>query len=296
LDIDLNVYCKENPLYATAYPGFNSFLNASFCPLAEFFAGIFTIPAGLEFTTYISNITLPVLLLPVFEAYRTGQSKLLKYPTIWFLITNWATMGAVYPLYWMTFVLTGGPKLYRKRSAKLYTQAEAEALLFALIAGAVIPTVFLLKMYDSVVLAIWMLYPILMAVAESAHLYFRPPSRHPESGIITLRVLFFGSFILASSAHISTVWPLFKNCDKFKEVLIPLIAPLPTSSLAALHYFDFLKWDLYFTHASTILATFWFAENLNQIFAISLWYIFSIPLVGFGAALAGFAIWRNDLL
>ena len=294
--IDLDAHCKEFPLYATPYPALNSFLNAAFCPLGGFFADLFKLPEGLKFSIYVSSISLPVLLLPVFEAYRTGQSKLLKYPFLWFQICQWWTMGAIFPLYWMTFVLSGGPKLYRTRSAKSYTQAEAEALVFGFIAGAVIPTIALLKIYDSVVLAIWMLYPIIMSVAESAHLHFRPPFRYPESGIVTLRVLFFACFILASSVHIAMVWPLFKDLDQLKEILIPAKVPIPVSADAALHYLDFLKFDLYFAHASTVLATFWFAENIKQIFTITLWYIFSIPLLGFGAALTGFAIWRNDLL
>jgi hypothetical protein len=292
--IDLDAHCKKFPLYATAYPSLNSFLNPVFCPLAEFFAVLFKLPEGLKFSTYVSAISLPVLLLPIFEAYRSAQSKLLKYPILWFLVCQWGTMGAVFPLYWMTSILTGGPKLYRRRNAKLYTQAEAEALVFGLIAGAVIPTIALLKMYDPMVLAIWMLYPVIMAVTESAHLHFRPPHRYPESGIVTLRVLFFACFILASSAHIAVVWPLLKDLDQLKQFLLPAIVPLPASNDAALHYLDFLKWDLYFAHISTLLATFWFAENLQQVFAIALWYIFSIPVVGFGAALAGFAIWRND--
>lgn len=244
----------------------------------------------------MSNISLPLLLLPMFEAYRTGQSRMLKFPILWFLIGQWATMGLVFPLYWMTFVLTGAPKLYRKRRAGSYTQAEAEALIFGLIAGAVIPTIALLKMYDAIILVIWMFFPLHIALAESLHLYFRPPSRYPESGFVTLRVLFFACFIVASSVHIATVWPLFKDWDQLKEVLIPSITPLPTSTDAALHYLDFLKFDLFFAHASTLLATFWFAENLNQIFGLAIWYIFSTPLVGFGAALAGFAIWRNDFV
>lgn len=294
--IDLDAHCKEFPLYATPYPALNSFLNPAFCPLAVFFADLFKLPEGLKFSTYISTIAIPLLLLPVFESYRTGQSRFLKYPFLWFLACQWLTMGAVFPLYWMTFVLSGGPKLYRKRNAKSYTQAEAEALVFGLIAGAVIPTIALLKIYDSVILAIWMLYPVIMAVAESAHLHFRPPIRYPESGIVTLRVLFFACFILASSVHIAMVWPLFKDLNQVKEFLIPAKVPLPASTEAALHYLDFLKWDLYFAHISTALATFWFAENLKQFFSIALWYIFSIPLLGFGAALTGFAIWRNDLL
>lgn len=296
LDIDLNTHCKELPLYTTAYPRFNSFANASFCPLAEFFTALFKLPEGFKFTTYISSITLPVLLLPVFEAYRTGQSRIVKYPAVWFLIANWGTFGVLFPLYWMTFILTGGPKLYRKRNSKSYTQAEAEALVFGLIAGVVIPTVFFLKMYDAVVLAIWMLYPIIMTVAESTHLYFRPASRHPESGILTLRVLFFASFIFTASVHIAMVWPLFKDLGKLRSLLMPELVPLPASEDAAFHFLDLLKWDLYFAHISTVLVTFWFAENSSQIFALLLWYIFSIPIVGFGAALAGFAIWRNGLL
>jgi hypothetical protein len=92
------------------------------------------------------------------------------------------------------------------------------------------------------------------------------------------------------------VWPLFKDVDQLKEFLIPAKVSIPVSANPGLHFLDFLKFDLYFAHASTVLASFWFAENIKQVFAIALWYIFSVPLLGFGAALTGFAIWRNDLL
>jgi len=289
--IDLQAGCKTIP----DYTGFSK-LDQALCPLINFFALIMHSSDGFAFLTYISGIGLPFLLLPLFEAYRPGQNKLLRHPVIWLLLGQFVTVAVAFPLYWLTFILRGGPQRTQKSSAKLYTQADAEALVFGIIVGVIIPSVAMLKMDDPIVTALWQIYPIFIVIAESVHLFFRPPSRYPQSGFITLLVLFTASFIVASSVHVATIWPLVNNLQRFNEVFLPSLHPLPSSAPATAHYLEVLKWDIIFSNSSSVIATFWFAENIKQLLLIGLWYIFAIPVLGFGAAVAGVALWRNGFL
>lgn len=289
--IDLEGICKATPSY-TGFIG----LDAVLCPLVDFFSVVLKSPEGSSYLHYAFGISLPLLLLPTFEAYRPHQSRILKYPALWFLLSQFITIGAAISLYWFVFIMVGSPHKSRNSSSKLYTQAEAEALVFGLIMGGVIPSVAMLMLDDHIIIALWQLYPIYLAVAESAHLFIRPSSRYPQSGFITLRVLFFAIFILSSSTHISTIWPLINDWNQLKALLLPSLTPLSSNIAAAFHYLDFLKWDITIAYASTALATLWLVENKKQLFAIALWYTLAIPILGFGAAVTGVALWRNDFL
>lgn len=289
--IDLEGICKPTPSY-TGFIG----LDEALCPLVDFFSVILKSPEGSSYLHYAFGIGLPLLLLPTFEAYRPHQSRILKYPALWFLLSQFITIGVAISLYWFAFIMVGSPQKSRNSSSKLYTQAEAEALVFGLIAGSVIPSVAMLMLDDHLIIALWQFYPIYLAVAESVHLFFRPSSRYPQSGFITLRVLFFAVFTLSSSIHISTIWPHINDWIQLKALLLPSITPLSSNIAAAFHYLDFLKWDITIGYSSTVLATLWFAENKKQLFAIAFWYTLAIPILGYGAAVTGVALWRNDFL
>jgi len=236
------------------------------------------------------------VILPIVEAYRTGQHRLLAYPLVWGLGSQFVSLGATSTVYFFVFLLLGGVERGRKSNLRLITQADAEAIVFGIIAGAVIPTAAMLVLQDPYVTAIWQLYPVYVATAHFLHLQIRPASQYSQSGHRTIQALFIGCFIISSSIHISIVWPMINDYDSLKEFFIPSVSMLDPSTDLTLQAFDLLKWDFAFSFASVAVASLWFASNLKEFIAIIAWYIGAIPTIGFGAAVIGVAVWRDNVL
>ncbi|KAF9475068.1 hypothetical protein BDN70DRAFT_282798 [Pholiota conissans] len=280
--------------YYTPFTGIAPFDNG-ICPLVAFFDIMINSPNTLPYLTYVIGTSLPLALLPNAESYRSSHSWTLKYPVIWCLLTQGVAVGFVQPLYWLTFILTGGMKDARS-SISTFTKSQAEALIFALIVGSVIPSVAMLIMNDFHVIAIWQFYPALVSIAQILHLQYRPQAEEVKSGYGLMQALYIGCFLATSSAHISSVWPILDNMTELEGLLLPSLTPLPSAADISLHLLEFLKWDMTFAYASTALATCWLARNAKQLLAILLWYAVAIPLVGSGAAVMGVTIWKEGML
>ena len=249
-----------------------------------------------SFLTYFSANGGPFVILPIVEAYRTGQNRLLAYPLIWGLCSQLFTLGLTSTIYCFVFLLLGGVERGRKSDIRLITQADAEAIVFGVIAGAVIPTAAMVVLQDPYVIAVWQLYPIYVSIAHFLHLQIRPASQYSQSGHRTIQALFIGLFIISSSIHISIVWPMIKDYDTLRELFIPSVTMLDPSTDLALQAFDLLKWDFAFSFVSVAVTSLWFASNLKQFMAIIAWYIVATPTIGFGAAVMGVAVWRDNVL
>lgn len=255
-------------------------------------------PDAITFLTYFIGIGAPLGVIPAVEGWRIGRSWLIAYPVIFGLLGQVFTIGVTMPLYWFIFVLSGGADIGKSSepgSARV-TQAHAEAIIFGIVIGAIIPSVGMLLLEDPQVTAIWQPYPIYVSIAQLAHLAFRPASKHPESGYVTIRALYIGMFIISSSVHISTIWPLIKDLGVIQNTFLPsTVVPHHATSMAdrVLH---FLKWDLTFGFAASILATLWFARSTRELIALMGWNAFAIPVLGPGAALTGAALWRESHL
>jgi multidrug transporter EmrE-like cation transporter len=198
-------------------------------------------------------------------------------------------------VYALVFVLTGAYRKGKKEEKKI-TQAYAESLIFAILVGAVAPSICLIILKDPQVTAIWQIYPVFMSIADAIHSLIRRPSKLTTSGWTSIQVLLLGVFILSSSLHLATVWPLINEPAKIQQLLIPSIAPLPASVSPALPALDFLQWDYVFGFVSLMFASFWFAQSAIQFFALSVWYIVMTPVAGPGAALTGVFLWRESKL
>ena len=249
-----------------------------------------------SFLTYFLGNGGPFVILPIVEAYRTGQNRLLAYPLIWGLGSQIFSMGVTSTVYCFVFLLLGGVERGRKSDIRLITQADAEAIVFGIITGAVIPTAAMLVLQDPYVTAIWQIYPAYVYIAHFLHLQIRPASQYSQSGYRTVQALFIGCFIISSSIHISIVWPMINDYDTLRELFIPSVSMLDPSTDLTLQAFDLLKWDFVFSFVSVAVTSLWFASNLKQFMAIIAWYIGAIPTVGFGAAVIGVAVWRDNVL
>jgi uncharacterized membrane protein len=249
-----------------------------------------------SFLTYFSGNGGLFVILPIVEAYRNGQNRLLAYPLIWGLGSQLFTMGVTSTVYCFVFLLLGGVERGRKSNLRLITQADAEAIVFGIVAGAVIPTAAALVLQDPYVIAIWQLYPAYVTIAHFLHLQIRPASQYSQSGHRTIQALFIGCFIISSSFHVSIVWPMINDYDTLREFFIPSISLLDPSTDLSLQAFDLLKWDFVFSFVSVAVTSLGFASNLKQFMAIIAWYIGAIPTIGFGAAVVGVAVWRDNVL
>ena len=281
--------------YYTPYTGFNGF-DEAMCPLVAFFDILINSEDTLPFLTYAISAALPLVLIPNVESHRKGQSLFLTYPVIFGLLSQVASVGVISPIYWLVFILTGGPQKTAESPLRSYTKAEAEALIFGIVAGAVIPSVAMLILNDFHITAIWQFFPALVAIAQFLHLQFRAASQFSSLGNDLLRMLYIGCFIISSSSHISTIWPIASDFSAIKELLMPSFTSLPHSSSLSLHILEFLKWDITFAYSSTALALLWFSNDLKELITIVLWYTVAIPLLGFAAAVTGVAIWKEGIM
>ncbi|TFK42771.1 hypothetical protein BDQ12DRAFT_676778 [Crucibulum laeve] len=289
------VVSTDTTPYLLPYTGYHA-VDSSLCGMVVFFHATMSSATPLNFLTYFIGVGAPFIAIPAVEASRTTGSRFIAYPVVWALLSQTATIGFSTPMYWLVFILTGGLQRFRKRGESLVTQAHAEAIVFGVIIGAAIPSVGMLVLDDPYVTALWQPYPVFVSVAQAAHLFFRPPSSFPQSGYRTIQALYIGAFIISSSVHISTVLPLLPDYDALKNLFLPSVAVLDSSTEMALQTFDFLKWDFVFGFASTIIATMWFATNFKQLLGIIAWYMVAVPVLGPGAAVLGVALWRESNL
>ncbi|KAF5330677.1 hypothetical protein D9619_005888 [Psilocybe cf. subviscida] len=281
--------------YFTSFTG-NNPIDEQLCVLVRFFNIMISSSEALPFLAYGIGISLPIVVLPLVGSYKVGGSRLLGYPAIWGLLSQVATVGVVYPIYWLAVIMstrTQDPKISGPRS---FTTAEAQAIIFGVLVGAIIPSVAMIMLNDTEIILGWQFYPLLVSVASFGHLVWRPKESFSQPGLGLIQILYFGAFMVSSSVHIATVWPMIQNLDTLSKFLLPTATPLPTSLDIDLHLLNFLKWDLMFAFSATSLAMLWFTRSIKQCVAVLTWYIFSIPTVGFGAAVMGVAIWKDNIL
>lgn len=293
LDKGLTAQCSPDSISPYFLPYTGPF-DQAFCPIVAFFHLLIDFPDSLAFLTYTVGIAGPLILLPIVESSRAGQNIFLAYPVIWGLLTQVATLGVTFPIYWLIFVLMAKKK--DGFGGRSLTQSQAEAIIFSVIVGAVIPSVAMLVMDDFYVTALWQPYPIYISFAQFFYLQFRSSSTATGSGYRIMQAIYLGCFMISSSVHIAAVWPILKDVDAVKALLTPSFAPLPISNEVHFHVLEFLKWDILFAYTSSALAMLWFAHNAKQVFCIALWLSFAIPLFGFGATVMGIAIWKDGML
>ncbi|KIJ60618.1 hypothetical protein HYDPIDRAFT_138813 [Hydnomerulius pinastri MD-312] len=243
--------------------------------------------------------TMAVLsIIPFVEAAREKRSFFLRTPAAVGVIFQLLTLGVIMPLYSLLFIVTGaaGRKPGPTSGAKI-NQANAEALLFALFVGYIIPTVCMIIFEDPIVTAIWQAFPLLMEVAQFVHRVIRPPSRYIESGYRTVQATFIFIFLASTAIHAFYVWPLLGDFETLREMFVPsVVAQNPATSSLSDGVAAFIKWDVIIGGGSTILSTAWMANGVLEFIAIILWHSVAIVLLGPGASIAGVLLWKEAKL
>jgi hypothetical protein len=148
------------------------------------------------------------------------------------------TFGAVLPLYWAVFIVSGAARASPSSSSTTISALHVQAISFGLLAGALVPSACLVALRDPQVTALWQLFPLWQFIAQAAHLLVRPPSpnnsnskaqsQSPEArssgrgGFGWIQALYLASFIAGSSTHVST---LFSAASTWRDVFLPSVAP-----------------------------------------------------------------------
>jgi hypothetical protein len=212
------------------------------CPFVAFFHLAFTQPV-LPLLTYFLGTALPLLALPALEAVRPGRPAVLALPVLMGLAAQVFTFGAVLPLYWAVFIVSGAARASPSSSSSTTISAlHVQAISFGLLAGALVPSACLVALRDPHVTALWQLFPLWQFIAQAAHLLVRPPSPNPNpnnpnskaqsqspesppsdrGGFGWIQALYLASFIAGSSTHVST---LFSAASTWRDVFLPSVAP-----------------------------------------------------------------------
>lgn len=269
-----------------AYTGYPD-LDLRMCSLVAFFQALLD-PAYQPLVAELVTGLAAVTMIPFVEAAREKRSILLGMPAAIGVLFQLYSYAVVMPLYYIAFVLTGASisRPVEGRGTKI-TQGSAEALLFALIVGYIIPTIYMVVSRDIIATALWQGYPLIMALVQFSHLVIRPSSRYVKSGYATIQAMYGLIFVVSAVVHIYYIWPLFFDIQQFQKILVPQLAlserplSLPEGVAAV------IKWDQAFGVGSTLLVSFWFAESARDIALLFVWHVLISIAFGPGAAIAG---------
>ena len=272
-----------------------SFVDSFLCILVTFQSSFD--PTTFPFVAdFMASWSAPIALtfIEAARSARSGRSTVLAFPTI--LGLNYQTRGAgfVIPLFWLALILSGHTRL--DGVAARIDQARAEAALFAVLGGFILPSVLMLTLQDPVVTAAWQIFPVWMWALQAAHLFIRPSSRYHTSGYRTVQATFIFTFITSAISHIAAIGAT-QDLGLLRDLYVPPIVP-PDPATTSLHLamHVFLQWDAVFTLGSSLLGTLWFASDAKQAILIALWDVIATVVVGPGAAVSGVLLWREWML
>jgi hypothetical protein len=278
-----------------AYTGYPN-LDYRMCALVTLFHALLD-PAYRPLVAELMTALAAVTMIPFVEAVREKRFIFLRMPAAVGVLFQLFSFAVIMPIYYVAFILSGAAigSPVKGRATKI-TQGSAEALFFALIAGYIIPTVYMVIFQDTTSTALWQGYPIIMALAQFVYLIIRPSSRYVESGYATIQAMYGLIFVTSAIFHIYYTWPLFLDIQQFQKILVPQLAlgkrplSLPEGVAAV------IQWDAVFGIGSTLLVTFWFARGAKEMVPLFLWHILSSVVFGPGATIAGVLLFREARL
>jgi len=278
------------------YTGIPS-IDRQLCGLVTCFHVLLEPSHNLPFNVILLTGLAPVAAIPAIEAARRKRHVLLACNVIIALMYQRLTAAVVMPWYWLIFILTGAAGLPRGADAKI-DQAHAEAVLFGIVVGYIVPSVGMLVMDNPYVTALWQPFPLWMFAAQYVHLAFRPSSRYPESGYRTIQATYIFLFLFSAIPHIYFVGTIIIAGDyaRLGALFVPSLAAPDTSSTIQAAVLDFIQWDIIFALVSMILASLWTAKTITQFLWMSVWFGVAGVVFGPGAAVAGVFSWREGVL
>lgn len=116
-------------------------MDYQLCGLSAAFHALLDRPELMGFNTHLISGLAAVAALPAFEVSREKRHGLLAAHVVISLIYQRLTAAVILPIYWLIFTATGSASRSAGPGVKI-NKAQAEAVLFSLIFGYLLPWVF----------------------------------------------------------------------------------------------------------------------------------------------------------
>ncbi|KAK0498254.1 hypothetical protein EDD18DRAFT_1378600 [Armillaria luteobubalina] len=240
--------------------------------------GIFSVfnvamkPELMPFLVYFIGTLAPAaVLFQSFESARKGRRFTTSHSALLFgILGQLVTFAAVMPFYWLYQILSGN--LERQKGGRM-TQAQAEAAVFGVLIGWVIPSVAMVAVQDPRITGLWQIAPIIDFIAGSIYLLFHPLAVHSQSGFRTMQIAYIGAFL----------W-------QHPSIYLPFSTP--TEGILW-HTANTFQWDFSVGVGCCIFGSLWFSRSISQAIGLVVWIVVGSVAVGPGAAFTAIALWRE---
>ncbi|KLO06679.1 hypothetical protein SCHPADRAFT_681646 [Schizopora paradoxa] len=185
-------------------------------PLIAFFVAAFGNPNTTAYPTVVDFVWSfgAAIQLPLIEAQRDGfntrslAQRALSYPMIWGIFYQRLSGGWILPLWLLAFMHAGS-----RINGTGIDSAKAESVLFGWWAGHTIPALAMLVPGQPALTSppVWIAFPILMSLAQSAYLFVRTrvpffqSKSCPHRGYVCAQLLYLSALVGSAVAHIHVV-------------------------------------------------------------------------------------------
>ncbi len=252
---------------------------------------------------FVSSLA-TVTYLPIIEASRESPNVPLS-PFWTGIYTQCFGRGVLFPWWYSTFAATPGASRRSPGHARgsSISQYDAEANLFTILSGYIIPAILMSKTRSEGWILTWFLYPFTFALLPKFYKSIRKlisctPKNHRASTDrghqITLLVYIIG-FVYASYLHLSVCAPIMLDPVAMKELLAPRVTfPTPSSVSkdplgVAKTILEAIRWDAWITFFASIGATMAFARSKREAIRLAIWAPIGLTVFGTGGVLN--AVW-----
>ncbi|KZV69056.1 hypothetical protein PENSPDRAFT_652742 [Peniophora sp. CONT] len=253
-------------------------------------------PEGLSALWGFGSTLSAFVALPLVESSRAGRSFIFRWPTPLLLGLMYQLQGVAvwYNIYWLAMIALG--QLNARRGPRVVVnRAAAEANLFAVLVGFILPSQAMLSFQAPLITAGWLLFPVWVTLARGVYIFCRP--RNGGNGYMIVQATYLVTFVHSVYGNGRAIWLLGDNLSSYLATLPPSIEPPAyagsTLTVAAL---QLINWDWIVTAIGGLLATLWIAKSPREIAFIVAWNVFTTPLFGAGAAVSGVLMWREKQL
>ncbi|KAJ3533507.1 hypothetical protein NMY22_g7304 [Coprinellus aureogranulatus] len=272
-------------------------LDAQLCFMVAFFHSVLDHSQASDFLVYFIGTSSIYIILPCLEAVRRSSGRTqsvwantLRYPEAWLALSQVASLGVTMALYGFAFAWASTasqveptpPENPRKEStagkypiegARQPSRIDGEAIAFATVLGAALPSIALFRYSRPSVTVLWQAFPLYIFLARLGYQRLatslfhrrgshaalrRADSSSANSGYQFMRIILLVSFVLSASFHIAFIvttiraglhqsahpWSLaaFSRVDSGSVDFVSLNALI------------FLLWDFIFSFISTFAA------------------------------------------
>ncbi|KAK0231329.1 hypothetical protein IW262DRAFT_1427202 [Armillaria fumosa] len=271
----------------------NDLIDSGLCGIVSVF-NVAMKPELMPFLVYFIGTLAPAaVLFQSFESARKGRRFTTSHSAVLFgILGQLVTFAAVMPLYWLYQILSGNLK--KQKSGRM-TQAQAEAAVFGVFIGWVIPSVAMVTIQDPRITGLWQFAPIIDFIAGSIYLLFHPPTVRSQSGFHTMQTAYVGAFLMATSLHLFAL-SKFTSLDDALAFFFPASYAIAPTEGVLWYTANLFQWDFAVGIGCCLFGSLWCARSVSQVIWLVVWIMIGSVSVGPGAAFTAIALWREARL